>query len=82
MKKDPKQRLGCGNGLESNAAVIKAEAFFNQIGFARLEAGIDDEPPFKPDVSNMLGIDLFHNRYYLLMNNDSLQVLEHSLVLF
>ena len=30
--------------------VIKAEAFFNLINFAQLEAGIVS-PPFKPDVS-------------------------------
>jgi len=89
LKKDPKQRLGCGNGLESNAAVIKAEAFFNQIGFARLEAGIDDEPPFKPDphavyakdvldieqFSTVKGVNLDANdSFYSIFNSGSVSI--------
>ncbi|XP_061624611.1 G protein-coupled receptor kinase 5 isoform X3 [Phyllopteryx taeniolatus] len=45
LTKDPKQRLGCQG---DRAAGVKAHAFFKNINFKRLEAGIV-EPPFVPD---------------------------------
>uniref|UniRef100_A0A8C9W5H4 G protein-coupled receptor kinase n=1 Tax=Scleropages formosus TaxID=113540 RepID=A0A8C9W5H4_SCLFO len=45
LTKDPKQRLGCQS---DGAAEVKAQPFFKNINFKRLEAGIE-EPPFVPD---------------------------------
>uniref|UniRef100_A0AAY5F0W1 G protein-coupled receptor kinase n=1 Tax=Electrophorus electricus TaxID=8005 RepID=A0AAY5F0W1_ELEEL len=50
LAKDPKQRLGCQRlGCQTQgAAEVKAHAFFKNINFKRLEAGIL-EPSFVPD---------------------------------
>ncbi|CAM9370300.1 G protein-coupled receptor kinase 5-like [Lethenteron reissneri] len=45
LTKDPRERLGCQGG---GASDVKAHAFFRNINFKRLEAGIMD-PPFVPD---------------------------------
>ena len=58
LKKDPKERLGCRNG--STAEDVKAQQFFKNINFRRLEAGHEPfgnppfhKVPFELDVSKL-----------------------------
>ncbi|XP_058644509.1 G protein-coupled receptor kinase 5 isoform X2 [Onychostoma macrolepis] len=61
LAKNPKERLGCKYGHGSE--VIKGHAFFKDINFTRLEAGMMS-PPFVPDpravyCADVLDIDQF-----------------------
>ncbi|XP_043087595.1 G protein-coupled receptor kinase 5 isoform X2 [Puntigrus tetrazona] len=61
LAKNPKERLGCKSGRR--AEVIKGHAFFKDINFTRLEAGMMP-PPFVPDpravyCADVLDIDQF-----------------------
>lgn len=56
LAKVPAQRLG-GKAGRQGAAVVKQHAFFQNVNWRRLEAGMV-EPPFIPDVSRLFGICL------------------------
>lgn len=50
LKKSARERLGCSRGRQG-VAEVKSHAFFKNINWKRLEAGMC-EPPFVPDVSS------------------------------
>lgn len=59
LAKVPAQRLG-GKGGRQGATLVKQHAFFQNVNWRRLEAGMV-EPPFIPDVSLLIEIVWFRS---------------------